>query len=117
MTITGNYVNITLSIDNTTTNNLEERKMKERFKNRKRILEVTLNREVLNEFLLRILFYAIVMTSFVALVLFIASIVAMVEAGTITRAIVITFLCIFWFVAMYFLYLIFFYGRYNGEDY
>ena len=44
------YVNITLSKDNTTTNYLEERKMKERIKNRKRIFEVMetmikLNRE------------------------------------------------------------------------
>ena len=91
--------------------------MKHRIANRKKIFEVTFNRDVFNEFLLRILFYAILMVSFVALVLFVASIVAMIEAGTITRAIVITFLCIFWFVAMYFLYLIFFYGRYQGEDY
>ena len=112
-----NYVNITLSKDNTTTNYLEERKMKERIKNRKRIFEITLNKEVLNEFLLRILFYAILIVSFMALILFIASIMAMVEAGTITRAIVVTFLSIFWFIAMYFIYLFFFYGRYNGEDY
>lgn len=91
--------------------------MKERFKNRERIFEVKFNREVWDRFMLKTIYYLIATVSVVALILFIASIIAMAEAGTITRAIIVTFLCALWFVGLYFLYVIFFYGNYNDDDY
>lgn len=91
--------------------------MKERFKNRERIFEVKFNKAVWDRFMLKMLYYMIAIVSVVALILFIASIIAMAEAGTITRAIIVTFLCALWFVGLYFLYIIFFYGNYDDGNY